>query len=269
MKAVSLSWWSQSQLERLGELLQGDFDRWECNWVVNVGEGASRTPTRIQVNNGHEISESIRDCQWTWLGGGGSASAWLGHVSPLTEAVAKVLFDDSCLHSPVGSRIAIDAFDELRSALASTLRLHPAAQESQEKPSEHWAKPWSGHVFASIRHAGSSLRLLIGPECVAALLNTAHVAPSPRVGWSALTSASDALGAHAIQVRAGFAPFEIDVGSLLSLDINDVLQLSHRLDAPLLLSNDTLGDLCHCYLGKREGQLAVELVGSTQATRTV
>lgn len=262
MTVASMLWWSEAQLECVRSPLQHAFNQWLSHWVVRTGKTESTMRIGVVLHNAHESPDGIYDSKWIWVGGDEGASTWLDHSGPLTQTVALTLFGDPCHRAPIALGIVKSALDDLRHALVDALKLRSTAHEPQEKPSARWVHPWSGHVLASMSCSNATIRMLIGFDCVVSLVKAGGEVQPSRTERPDMTQLTQALAGHAVQMRAGFSPFEIDVGSLLSLGINDILQLPHSLDAPLLMSSDTLGELCGGYLGQSEGHFSVELIGS-------
>ena len=116
-----------------------------------------------------------------------------------------------------------------------------------------------------LRGAGSfDLWLRVDGDSAARLLRD-QARPAARALPPVETPVLAAIAARSVTLRVELAPVEVDLGTLQSLRVGDVLTLPHRLEQPLdLHAPDAPATVaCTAYLGSRDGRRAVELIPSS------
>jgi hypothetical protein len=151
-------------------------------------------------------------------------------------------------------------------ALADTLRdcLSLDVDPRQTEPERALFKPWSGLVIVSAPDAGPLFHsLLLNAQCVRMLLRSQANQPTTpkRVPQAPIvTSVEQALADHKLPIQVELAGCELDLGTLQSLRLGDIVPLSHALDEPLLVSTPAYGAFCAGFLGRQAGSKAIELL---------
>jgi flagellar motor switch protein FliM len=74
-----------------------------------------------------------------------------------------------------------------------------------------------------------------------------------------ITPLRQALSTQRIGIRAQLASLELDLGSLQSLEIGNVIPLPHSLDQPLNVISESGVLLCAAHLVQQHGMRALEL----------
>ena len=166
---------------------------------------------------------------------------------------------------------AAEAWNTLAEALSAALPVlsAPASMAATAR--------WSGglRLDAVVLGAGQTLRLALQLHLAAAEVWCAGASAPARAMTSeprqALQAVNDVLAERRVRVAIHLTPVVLDLGSLQSLQIGDVLTLPHRLDqaldvaAALDASSAVAQPLCKGHVGQREGRLAVELAGTPTA----
>lgn len=169
--------------------------------------------------------------------------------------------------STLAAETAMVAWHDLGATLAQALPAGLATTLLQ--------RPWSGalRLLFNLSGAGQTLplQLLLGPHAAAAWCTDRQ----PRVAAPVqskrtrlpLVPVTVALASRQVQLAVHLAPVELDLGSLQTLRINDVLTLPHLLDDALMVQIGVDAQapptvLCQAHLGGRGGRLAIELVRS-------
>lgn len=123
-------------------------------------------------------------------------------------------------------------------------------------------------VFADLYMQGSgalTLQANIGGCVFDMLLNGPSVAQlfphgSQSITLPAATKMQEALADVPVSLPIELGCVEANVASVLMLNIGDVVKLDASVDLPLAVKNDGEAVLFHAYLGKLEGNLAIEVV---------
>ena len=182
-----------------------------------------------------------------------AAASWKGDdVATIAGEVAQEVWHDWC------QRVA-----------AALPEPSPHPTRSHAVAARELLRPGSGALAVTLRWCGATLTLLIAAERVARLVgpsaarSRAAAAP-PR---PALVSVSRALADRPVVVHARLESFELDLGTLATLRVGDVLRTTHPLDAPVdfttgRASNNPAGIVCAAFLGQAGGARAIELSAS-------
>jgi hypothetical protein len=200
------------------------------------------------------------DVRWQPAGSSGEQRIWL--PTQAQQALGVALFD---LPEPADAQAARSvvaaAFSDLRSAMAAALKLVPA---DADLPAEHPATgAWCGCVAVELPLAGHPLRMMLNASCVAAIVPPAATVGTPGgMAMADLVAPAAAMSGQVVTLKVELAACELDIGTLQSLRVGDVLPLSHALDAParVLAAGDQ--HLCDAYLGKHGSRKAAELTRS-------
>jgi len=154
--------------------------------------------------------------------------------------------------APAAARKAGDA---LADALVKSLL--SAATPALDMPAAAlWARG-AGAVMVTLQMGKLESRLLLDAACVRALC------PQPKPVLPAL-SALDlraALDGTPVALALTVGAARVGLGSLLSLEVGDVIRLDSAIDAPLAMTLPSGAPLFSAYLGKIGDGMAVELAG--------
>jgi hypothetical protein len=253
----ALRWWSAANLSLLSRRITGGCDAWAARWSLAIDAA--------DCFNAHEAPDA--PTAWhAWQGRAGSHRPWCWTSTPAdTPAgwLAVTLFGRAHERS-IAAEVAARAWTEFGDDLARLFGEAPGLDMPAVGPLPA-SGPWSGGVAVRLRCRGadtSDLWMHIDADSVAALLRDAPHRAAPPLTQKAPTPVLHALAPRPLTIRVELEAPVIDIGTLQSLRIGDVLTLPHRLDQPLHLRPDGQGDALSCaaYLGSRDGHRAVELV---------
>jgi hypothetical protein len=193
-----------------------------------------------------------------WLGSGGAGLAELLHA----ELFAAPLREQT-LAAEVASRAANDLTQSLRATWGDGAIAVAASDAATD------GKPWSGAVRFKLTLGAQPANVWMH---VASELVAAQAAPSSAASGRAavpaakLTSVLRAVGHEPLAFKVELTGAEVSLGDLQSLQVGDVLTLSHRLDMPLLVrpagasADGGTPPVCLAYLGAQRGHRAIELL---------
>ena len=134
----------------------------------------------------------------------------------------------------------------------------PAGTPGTHAPTD----PWSGALCARWTWCGGTWRLGLPHAAVTALLGS-EAATQARAAPPSQPLPKErldrALAAEPVALRVMLEGAELNLGQLQALQLDDVVPLSHALDAPALVVAADGTPVCHGWLGQSRGRLAVEL----------
>jgi hypothetical protein len=239
-------------------------------------EDAARALPRAVARHAADAGADLRAAGWRACSSGTVIGPWWAFEGDPATALCTALFGDApgatqaAGAKRVAQELADDAWNELLAELAA------AAQASVDETFAHEAalnvsfRPWSGAIVVELPWFGGSLRLLFGAESVARLVTTPRAPHGrrPGTGHDAPVDVLTAMADAPMRLRVLLDAFDLDLGSLVALQVGDVLRTGHGLHRPAALSaHDAPQDaapLCLGWLGRRDGRLAVELLRSPQ-----
>lgn len=134
--------------------------------------------------------------------------------------------------------------------------------------------PWSGAVVITLPWCGQTLGFLVSHACVSACMGLQHTVPPHTSGTSALVPFLHAAGSLIMPIYVDMEPIEIDLGTLASLCLGDILRTTHALETPLVVKDTAhcgivdaampaTPNLCRGFLGRQGRHRALELLKQT------
>lgn len=172
-----------------------------------------------------------------------------------------------------GPRIADElvqvAWADLRRRFAD--EFHPAAVPEIVPSGPAHLGRWSGAMVVQVPLGRSELRVLVAGEVVERLAGRREPRTQSR-RRDPVTSIWRAVSDEVVHVDVGMQAFDLDLGSLASIRVGDLLRTAHRLDRPLAVHYRVPGgrgraEMCVGYLGKVGSARALLLARSGEPTR--
>ena len=159
---------------------------------------------------------------------------------------------EACLpEESVSTSVGVRALESLVTRLAGAPAEPAGRLQRVAQGPQHLLVPGHAAVGATIEVAHQSLDLIVELPVRASIARPQQRGP--------LAAASLALGGQSVNVDAWLGEIELDLGSLQTLAVGDVLRLGRKLDegVELRLGGECLP--CRGYLGALDGRVAVEL----------
>lgn len=283
VRARGLAQWNDAEralvARAFGEALARTARRWRTGERMDAGI-AALAGADVRAWPAEDAPAALRDAAWTPLLADAPARvSWACARAP-HETLLAAMFDasrrppTSTGEPSIAEQLATECWYEQLAALRAVL---PEATPADDggAPADGGARwrRWSGAVVVDLPWFDARLQLLVDGASVASLVKAggSRRPPPPRRGDAAPRPVLGAL-AHAdvrLEVRCGGAA--IDLGSLVSLRVGDVLRLDHRLDDPVhVVATGTPPDaapLCRGWLGRADDHLCVELARSPAPNR--
>lgn len=248
--AQGLIWWPDAQLRHLERHIENALAPETAGWL-----GASRCGCAVVARLAHE--STVNELPWRTLGVYNDSAAWIAWGRDDASHLAQLMFGSKVDGvTEFAGAIADRAFASITRALRSALRLAVPADTSRQ-PSRDLFRPWSGGIVIEVARP-FAMHLLLEPGCVHPALPLARAEPFERTR-APLVDMKHAIGAQRAAFRVELEGRELDLGSLASLRVGDVLPLPHNLDDPLLLCSAEGETICAGHLGQQGGVKALEL----------
>lgn len=260
-----LQWWTDAELDAVRVPVEDACLAWVRDWIG----GASKVET--SVVRAHERPPTNLQ-PWIPLGNRGERGAWMQARAGAVEDVLHILFPSEPGHSasPSMQGIAYAVAAKAQTALIETLqaRVGLDASADQAQPDAALFKPWSGAVLISVTVPGrSAIAVLLNCATARSFLapDAGRKEPRQPQASAALAPLAQALADRTLLLRIGLSSCELDIGTLESLRVGDIVSLPHSLDAPLLVSTAQGVHVCVGFLGRQDGVKAIELAREVAA----
>ena len=220
----------------------------------------------------------LRAAAWTpLLADAPACTSWTASRDP-HEALLAVLFDASRRppslsgEPAIADQLSAQCWQEQLAGLRAVLaEAAPDAGADDDAPAR-WRR-WSGAIVVQLDWFGATLSLLVDGATVANLVRAggARRAPAPRRSDAAPVPVLGAIADAKLRLEVRCGGAGIDLGSLVSLRVGDVLRLDHRLDEPVAVAaagaSFDAAPLCRAWLGRAQAGLGVELTRSSPSIR--
>lgn len=278
--ARALVRWTTPELDAIARTVANALARAARRW--GGGERVDRhvetlASARLHVIHAEDAEPALRSAPWTSLG---PRARWSLAADPV-QCLREALFGESPVVPSardgrrIADELAAECWAEQCAALQALLdeATANAARAMPDSPSDPWQR-WSGAVVVDVPWFGASWRLLIDAAAVRGLPQLSKQRrPEPAgIDREAPMPVLRALGRTPVRLQVRLAPVDIDFGSLISLNIGDVLRVGHAVDEPVHVgapgSPIDATPLCHGWLGARDERVAIELLRLRAAAST-
>ena len=279
--ARALVRWTAPELEAVAravnDALARAARRWDAGERMRAHLGALEVAGQAALH-AEDADAALRAVHWTALGAHGHSALAGDPVQCLREA----LFGELPV-SPgardgqrIADELAAECWAEQRAALQALLddALAGAPDVAPAELAHAWQR-WSGAVMVEARWFGTAWRVLLDATAVRGLLRAVNLRRPVRVAESraAPLPVLRALAKTPVGLQVRLAPVDIDLGSLMSLGLGDVLRLGHAVDEPVHVvspgASIDAAPLCHGWLGSRDGRVALELARPRSGAKTI
>lgn len=252
---------NQSELRYIENSLHKAFNSWASVWANDEIE-CKVVCHRVAETNVN-VSQSFHDDPWIFAGI--DNKSWVA-CNAVPDAVMRLA------HLLVVSKDERQAMTELKvSTLLCELALSALADLIEHigsaggkkyrpknifRPNENFWKAGSGAILAEIGCAGNSIFCILSPTLVASLLLNMS---QPERSKESLSTTSDALKNTRMKLNIMVGEVQLSLGLLQTISLGDVIKLDAKVDQPLNIVTSEGTRLCGTFLGKRDGQKAVQL----------
>jgi hypothetical protein len=260
-----LRWWSRAALDVAAARLREILERWGGDWGLELrslrAANATATTDPVPPSTATPIVPGV--LLWPCPG-------------EATAALHQLLFDAAPAEGGVEPTLASDVAGQAWRDLLGMLSPAWPTRSSSATDDDAAQGPWSGALHVHFVLAGSTGRCEFG----------LHIGPAPAASWCAaaavdeLGAAADrpprvplwtALSARRTRLAVTLSSVRLDLGSIQSLQVGDVIALPHALDEPLHVGVAAGGrgaprPLCKGHLGRRGDRKVVELLPDVAAS---
>jgi hypothetical protein len=267
--------WSDAELREVAARVLGVVTLWGARW--NTGAGCAdglRAAADVGASHAEDEAGALSGAAWQCCGDASPQGPWWTADADPAAAFCQASFGPA---SPAagahGASVAAEAgrlgWTAWLAAIDAPCRIDAEEALPAQESIDAALRRWSGAVLVTLPWFGTRVHLLVVADGVRRLLRAPRPVHGRRASGAsvALRTPLAAVGASPLRLRAQLDSFELDLGSLLSLRVGDVLHTQHALDRPAALSiADAAADappLCHAWLGRRGDALAVELIRSS------
>jgi flagellar motor switch/type III secretory pathway protein FliN len=253
------------ELAWLTRSAQQSLDNWAGEWLAGTGS------TAVRCLPAHECSNKNRLA--------GQPAAWTRFSMPQGHWFAILLDDHAAavlaggLFGPAGaggrapgdrqSALALSVVRKAAAHMSLSLlkRMVPLgdaalpAISSDSLPAPVW-QYGSGAVVFEISLASEQVWALAAPETVIAACD----GRGRRPGKPELTDLAQALQRQKVELQVSSGEAEMELGTLQTLAVGDVVRLDTRADEPLAVTDALGAQMGRAFLGVNEGSKAIQLV---------
>jgi hypothetical protein len=279
--ARPLRGWSEDDQTLVAAALQALLDQWTNAWGLAAAEGNA-----VEILGCPLEDDGWRTLSWSSLDEAGAASGALWSLRsgaagtalvpiplrrhrPALDALHMALF-----HEPppsasgpgrLADRLLRAAWTDWNKRLVDLLPAERGVAATGAEAAALIARPWSGALLARLPWCGLDMALLLTAELVAAFLakRRGRSAAARPVARAPLVPLFQVVKDEGIALRVELAEMAVDLGTLAGLRQGDILRTSHRLDAPLLLTEPGRAERvtrCTGHLGRQNEWRAIELL---------
>lgn len=251
-----LYWWSDADLNRVNQCLSQVIQTWFDEW----GDGGGLSlQCQVQPASVWSKGKSLDQDWQAWEMG--TKCFWLESSSTLN--IFSMLFgnfgdqhqSDRGLDGEISSQLIAKARQALIEHLNKAL-LKDGAKSGRVTDACLFER-WSGALAICLSIAGNDLRLLLNTDLVKELVDYSG-SKGPKQSAS-LQNLAQAIGHYKVGLRVELKPVDIDLGTLASLQIGDILSLAHDLKDPVQLKDSYAQVVGEGYLGRIGDAKAIQL----------
>ncbi|WP_434644491.1 FliM/FliN family flagellar motor C-terminal domain-containing protein [Achromobacter piechaudii] len=251
MTVWTIGWWTEAEQAQAAAAVQDALRDWGEQW------GGETLPLRVDALPWAEV---VAAPAWQCVTGSGDRDgAWITHPDVVARSLAAVLCDDqgdSVAATRHGSSMSLAVAREAALAIGPALCKHfdwtAAADATCSLPegAERGGLRLSVHIGAA-----AHLQMMLSAGVARAVAGRA-----PGVSAAPLAALQDVVGRRRITLSVGLRPVRLDIGSLCSLMIGDVVALDHKLDEPATLYAEDASQVADAHLSKAGSQKAIRMV---------
>ncbi|TQJ96174.1 type III flagellar switch regulator (C-ring) FliN [Achromobacter sp. SLBN-14] len=250
MTVWTIAWWTHAEMERTADSVRKALLGWCGQW------GVAADALRVEPAS---LPDTANSASWQCVTGDGDEDGvWVSHPETAARALAVAVCDDDRNASPMtraAGPMSLSVARQAGRAVVETLCAHFAwiarddAQASSLPP-----RLESGSLSVSVRIGDAALWIVLSAGVARSIAGRVPFSPS-----SPLVPIQDVLGARAIALAVALRPVRLEIGSLCSLAVGDVIALDHKLDEPTTLYAEDASPVAQAHLSRIGPQKAIRL----------
>ena len=251
MTVWTIAWWTEAEQARAAAAAQDALRDWGEQW------GGQTLPLRVDALPWVEAAAApVWQCV---TGSGDRDGAWITHPDTAARSLVAALCDDQAdgvtatrRGSSMSQAVAREAALAIGPALCKHFDWTAGADAACPLPEG----TNRGGLRLSVHIGGAApLQMMLGAGVACALAGR-----TPGAADAPLAALQDVVGRRRITLSVGLRPVRLDIGSLCSLMIGDVVALDHKLDAPATLYAEDASPVADAHLSRTGSQKAIRMV---------
>ncbi len=250
MTTWTIGWWTQQETERAADSIKGALLGWCGQWGVDLAalhaepEGWAAMPG---------------SADWQRVTGSGDRDGvWITHPNTAAPGLAVTVCDearDAATVTRHGGPLSLAVSRQAGRAMVKALCVHFDWSDVDDEQS--CALPGGvrrGGLSLAVRIGDAPMRVVLSAGVARSLTGRVQV-PSP----SPLAALQEVLGRRGILLNVALRPVQLEIGSLCSLTVGDVIALDHKLDEPATLSAEDASTVAQAHLSRIGPKKAIRL----------
>lgn len=270
MMVRAIRWWRASERERVAAEILRLTQGWARDWDVQLDIRADCD----SVGPDYVTSAGIES--WRALGemmGTGGGIAWVPADSaqwPKFTALWRrmdVIAQDDGGQAPMSREVTGLAWKAWQTALQIRLGLDQSSRADTVPTASVWQEG-GGAVTVRLTLGRCEIVLLLEAPIVAMLLGypqNCMTAGARAAQVGDLTPLAAVMSGRSVQLRLELHQVDVDLGTLCSLTVGDVLTLPHHVDAPAAVVDEDGGSVFDAFLVSREQRKAIQICAPARA----
>lgn len=249
MEVWTIAWWTETELAKAVAALRDPLQDWGEQWGGN---------TRFALVEAASWPGSGTEHVWQRVTGSGDRDGvWISHPESAMRSLAAVLCDDEGTGVAAirhGGSLSLAVARQAWGALAASLCGHFGWTAADDAPSALPPGLERGGLCLSVRVGEAELRIALAAGVARAVAGRgAGLSAAP------LDALQDVVGRRRITLNVALRPVRLEIGSLCSLAIGDVVALDHKLDEPATLYAEDASPVAEVHLSRTGSQKAIRL----------
>lgn len=235
-------------------------------WAAEWGIGADG----IACTSSPACEAGTRVGHWRHGWRAGEAAAWVDWPAHIGVEIERAMFAQGQLLAPaqagepaLAPAAAGAALDALLALLAE--RICPAQPRDPMLPGQQPEREWlplSGAILLEVDIGGAALSCLLNADAVHTCAGGTPPRQDQALPRLAALKVSDALGPVPLALPVKLGTVDVDLASLMTVGIGDVIRLDVALDRRLEVSTPDGKPLFAAHLGRSGDQVAIEVAAS-------
>lgn len=243
----------------MGTLIQAALATWARQWF---GEG------QVSVDCTPAILDTSEQMEWWYAKPATGWGVFIKNTPDLTRQLVLALFGDlpksgrqDELLTPLVKDCITDAITDLAACTLHAItdsKDHPHPTLLAQAPTEAHPETGNGAIHAQLHFSGISLPMIIPGSLAETALRGDKVQKSAAAS-TPLTDPITMILNKPISLTAILGQAQIDIGTLQSIAIGDVIRVQTRIDQPATLATREGITLCQGYVGSRNNYKSLQL----------
>ena len=257
MKVRTFALLGSSVLETVRHKLMATVEQWRSDW------GLERLELDVECGRAWEAAPISSSVPWQHTCAAGDKEVWLAWQPELVRYVQRHVFPPDQRHAVSmkgGGSMAADGAEQAVRRLSAQIAAAAGVPETSGRsasvmtPDAAMTSDGSGAVTVRIWLGEQPIHCLLNHACVREIGRMQHGAPS-------LAGVVGDLSKVPVTLPIELGQAEVEIGSLLTLAVGDVIRLNTSVDKPLTVRGPGGKALFNAHLGIVGQQVAIEIAG--------